>query len=1554
MNTTVEEQTNELLENPNILEGDAFRKSAFDGGSPIYPYGKDGEAVYLNNPELQDEFKEDLFQKHLELNKPKPVEKSPYANVTSYQDAKDIYRANLAEKTKQETAIFGEPDYVNTFNNNQVQVLRKNNISPDAVKTLVENNFFLPFNMETGAISNADKTVGLFTMFDGLYDNFIAFPPNFITGNAMKNSQQRLDAINMAIAGEEDELGWQYGWVKNKSLEELDIMRGMEQSMLEGFAQDKFPTSTEWWQNRIREQGGIEIPITVLEELKKDAGGFATKTTGYAVDFAPIAAGISVSLYKNAIKKYDDFSKWATQFKKTKEFKKGMSEDDLVNAYIKDKYPAMDTTNATKSSWFSRFFNKGQIKTGIDIRNSKEFMKKSKQLSDDITEANKKYQQGLIDFDKGKIDKQKLIRLHDTARDLKFRQLSYEIKGVPKIFKQDAAMELGFAAGAVSVAEMFGDNYEFLGGIMGSVGTGVGGNWVLGVGRTGYHGVASFLDIFSTGLRNGSLGFEADVMRIKPEILRNTKIWDKKLKAYREITWAEFNQFEKFALMLNNGGPDVMKHIQANMDDYNALVEKMETTLGAENIHLLHEQFALISMMGPMMAARDAAKISNTTVTSLFDIANPEFLESLSRHQYMLGAINDVIAQISSKSSRGLVGEQGGVIQQEFKKIQQAVSDFANQNTMDTTKEFEMLLNDSKRFFESIGDVSHPMWDDSELLYNNLEKMDNFFKFVENDPILSTMINKKQYQGMVDDITFYREGVDIINQQITNAIKNVEKSSLPDSRNIEQMSNWLAKSLVMNERLHYKQANVPFKELYKKYKDAEIDGFGLFESFWKFYGKDENNLKSIEVFWRGNKDAPREFKELKVVFDEAAERQIRKLHVLDKTPSYLDSLSPSLKKLEYDKWFKEKQFALAEQLGVKPSTIDSMTMFEWLRSSIRDADGKSLELTFNIQELNKLRGGFQRIEFALSKKGDPSAGTFGSLFDDSEKLITDLSVKYKDVYPNLESELKTARENYKYIYANRYLDKESDIGKIGANWISYSQLGKEFLLGPYTPGGRTFKTHPTKWIDFNKVKKNPELFRDQIAMNIGEYVPGQGYLINPGSEGFLMWQAYATRLIDDSIAKEIRNNSAKFLNGTYRILDGEIVDKSGQAVNTFHDLYRLANQLTFDVKGGGKVSLYNVDRIAMDEQGLIKALNENKNLEKQVKKIQQNLVTKASTDGTVIRKANQQAERAILDQVSKLNAGINDTTNFVEYFIGSSTKSRTGLELNLLGETLVQQGVFKNTDEFNKQVANMVGDYINMTFSNKLGGVSIVNGQSKKALHFDFNGMKGFLDKNEPALLNILDKEHLEFLQASTEMFSRMQGDMFKFGDTMINMMYPGGLTLPAILSRIYGVARGVIGVRFVVSELTLRSIYKGKGNFIKEMLKNKDAARVINEIAERGAIDSKIDKDFNRVLTAAYIETAIVEPESENLSIPDWALGFNPIGLPFTESRFPGDIPLGTIESAIKAPAEFLEGRDVDMSQQEQFQTLFPEGSGSYTKQEHSGAYGGSPVDSQMNNLVP
>ena len=337
------------------------------------------------------------------------------------------------------------------------------------------------------------------------------------------------------------------------------------------------------------------------------------------------------------------------------------------------------------------------------------------------------------------------------------------------------------------------------------------------------------------------------------------------------------------------------------------------------------------------------------------------------------------------------------------------------------------------------------------------------------------------------------------------------------------MQNRLAKSLVMMEKYHYEMAMKPYNKLYGKYKNAEIDGFSLFEDFWKLYGKEDNWIKGKRIFWRGNEKAPKEFRKIKGIFDEAAERLVQKLHIIEKGDAYIDGLTPSLQKLEYEKWFKQKQIALAEQLEVKPNTIDHMTLFEYLRKSVTD-EGKTLELTFNLQELNKLRGEFQRIDFVLTKKGDTSANAFGALFDSTDNLLDDLTVKYKEAHPNMKNELDMARENYKYNYANRYLDKESAIGQIGGHWISYSQLGKEFTVGPYTPGGRTFKDHPTQWINFNAVKKNPELFRDQISMAMGKYVPGKGYVINPTSAEALMWQAFVTRMIDESLANEFRKN----------------------------------------------------------------------------------------------------------------------------------------------------------------------------------------------------------------------------------------------------------------------------------------------------------------------------------------------------------------------------------------------------------------------------------------------
>jgi hypothetical protein len=1549
-----EESADFLDENANMYS-DSYRKSVFDGGTAIYPYGKDNTAIYLNDPKIDEEFKEDLFQKHLEVNAPKK-KVDPFKDMT-LDEIQEKLAAEKKEKQLGDVRIFGEQPYVTEYNNKQVQTLRKHKIPSNIEKILVEGNFALPFERNTGYVEDANKTIGMLSMVDGLWDNYIAFPPNFLKDNAAKQSQKKLELIQAAIRGDWGEMPTLMpsglGRLRDKTLEELDIMRGEEQVKMEIFLDGKIPTSTQWWQNRIRKELGVEVPLEVLEDLKKDAGGFMSKTTGYTVDFAPIAVGFTTVMYKKALKKYKEFQPWLHKFKKTKAYNKDMTDKDLYNAFMKDKFPTGDTATTVKGSWWDKFWAGGHLKTGMDIRKSQKFQQKAKELSDEIIEANKRYQQGIINHDLGKIDKQELIRLHDVVRDKQFQHLSYTIQGVPKLFKQDAAMELGFAAGAVTVSELFGSNYEFIGGLSGGVGIGLGGSWVTGLGRTTYHALGSLLDGLSTHYR--AEGY--DVMRLKPEVLRNMKIYDKSIDDYRELKWYEFGIFEKFTQKVAEGGPDVLKHIQVNFDNYNKLVADVEKVIGPKNIHLFHEQFAIVSMLGPMMAARDAAQTQHSTISTLFSKENPEYLDSMKRHHYMLRSLKNVIDEISQKATRGVPGDEAGVIRGEFDTMQQSITDFVGKEQMELTKEFSRLMDSSVQFYNNIGNLDHPMWMDTEVLYQNLDRMDEFFDYIQKDPNLSELISKPQYEGLIDDVVKYTDGAKSINEQITRAIYNADLSTVP--KNLESMQNRLAKSLVMMEKHHYAVAMKPYNKLYKKYKNAEIDGFSLFEDFWKLYGKEDNWLKGKRIFWRGNEKAPKEFRKIKGIFDEAAERLIQKLHVIEKGDAYIDGLTPSLRKLEYEKWFKQKQIALAEELEVKPNAIDHMTLFEYLRKGTVDKSGKNLELTFNLKELNKLRGEFQRIDFVLTKKGDTSANAFGALFESTDSLLDDLTVKYKEAHPQMKNELDMARENYKYNYANRYLDKESDIGKIGGHWISYSQLGKEFTVGPYTPGGRTFTDHPTKWINFNAVKKNPELFRDQISMAMGKYVPGKGYIINPTSAESLMWQAFVTRLVDESLANEFKKNIGKFTNGTYRILGDEVVDAQGHSINLFHDIYKLADSLTFDTVDGGKWAIYNVDNLVNNEKAVIKELGKNKNLVKELENLKSEIIRKSTVDGAAIRKANQIAERKVLDSASRINKGLNDTKSFVEHFIGQTRDIKTGSELILLKETLIKQGVFKNEKEVNKAIASMVGDYISMTFGPKRqagkiitdAGVEVIpyKARTEDMLSFDFDGFKTFLDDTEPALRQILDEEHLNYLRSSADLFSIVSRDMMKIGDNAAAVLYPGGLGVPAILSRVYGLARGVIGFRFVASEMAIRMAGKSKGNFIKEMVQNKDAAKVMNEIIERGMIDVNLDNKFRKVIfrviagtpvKAAYIETGIIEPESEKLDIPS----FFGLGIPWVDT-----------ERILKTPAEFIEGRTPDMSQQEQYTTMYPKGSletGGFPAEEHMKAYERPTEKEQMEKL--
>ena len=254
-------------EDADLFQSDSYRKSVFDGGTPIYPYGKDNEPIYLNDPSIDELFKEDLFQKHIQLNAPKK-KVDPFKDMT-LDEIQAEFVTKKEKVQREEIAIFGEPTYVTEYNNKQVQTLRKHKIPEPIQKILVEGNFALPFERNTGYVEDANKTIGLLAVVDGIPDNYFAWPANLLKNVAAKQSQKKLNEIQLAIEGRWDEMSTlsMVGDLKNKTLEELDILRGQEQTKMEIFLEGKIPTSTQWWQNRIRKELGVEVPLEVLEDL---------------------------------------------------------------------------------------------------------------------------------------------------------------------------------------------------------------------------------------------------------------------------------------------------------------------------------------------------------------------------------------------------------------------------------------------------------------------------------------------------------------------------------------------------------------------------------------------------------------------------------------------------------------------------------------------------------------------------------------------------------------------------------------------------------------------------------------------------------------------------------------------------------------------------------------------------------------------------------------------------------------------------------------------------------------------------------------------------------------------------------------------------------------------------------------------------------------------------------------------------------------------------------------------------------------------------------------
>ena len=76
----------------------------------------------------------------------------------------------------------------------------------------------------------------------------------------------------------------------------------------------------------------------------------------------------------------------------------------------------------------------------------------------------------------------------------------------------------------------------------------------------------------------------------------------------------------------------------------------------------------------------------------------------------------------------------------------------------------------------------------------------------------------------------------------------------------------------------------------------------------------------------------------------------------------------------------------------------------------------------------------------------------------------------------------------------------------------------------------------------------------------------------------------------------------------------------------------------------------------------------------------------------------------------------------------------------------------------------------------------------------------------------------------------------------------PTELQIPSIMSRVYGVFRGVISPRYVMTELLIQDARFRKGEMLRQIATDPDAARIFTDVIfEKGIRNRKIRSEFTQ-----------------------------------------------------------------------------------------------------------
>ena len=685
----------------------------------------------------------------------------------------------------------------------------------------------------------------------------------------------------------------------------------------------------------------------------------------------------------------------------------------------------------------------------------------------------------------------------------------------------------------------------------------------------------------------------------------------------------------------------------------------------------------------------------------------------------------------------------------------------------------------------------------------------------------------------------------------------------------------------VQDRALYMQNAAPFKKLdqSKELGGAEVNATGLFEELTNYMFSEDLLLKKIAKSNVSITDTTALFK----VFSLKAKKQIEPIlqSFADETNVSIDTFKETMRKR-----MKKEGYVLNSQ-------VEDAQFYRYLT----EKEGIDIPIMLNFSEVFKLSAAFNTTARNLSNSLDPKAKDYTLFRNKTDNLFDEFVDVNGDPLSNMN---KNFIQKIKMDYKVNYIERTQPGTLLNTLLKPKAKVSKDVTATIDFP---TKKIYDKAYLDFDEISKfdetNAREFNNLLRRSFAQFAN------KDGTYSFTEDQKDMVAYID---AKLLLWAKDKLINGGAKSID----DLRKMGLDAIENAFRVNSSPTSQ-------SLADIDRLFKPGGGF--------NFTNFHKYMTQKELTTLQTKKDIIRGMVNKQLKPVRDYRDQLSEDI----KFVQdNLLGGATDIKKTSEFGARVLELGDQGVedmwraVQNTgsnmtrEAFDNVLRQSLAEHINdVAFASgkrgslaaELGGPKgLEKGKElpKRSLYLstvydmDFNALMNFFDnpQKEQFVKKIL--RQTRYTSRDVERLSK-QGVKVKAGtvrpvdeqDEHFNALkiiaktlsfenrkqmgkrvgltgIPRGLSVESLISRAYAIRRQVVGLRYVGTEATLQAMRMQNFNFMKEVLSNREAAKVFAEVIQSGGvIDDALNQRVIGVLANAMAKYADPEMMDDYFGVP-------------------------------------------------------------------------------------